>query len=303
VRRDARSRNQCWRGGCCSAAIRLIRGPYTCAIDVVEFYETHPINEEQILVALAARGVDLETLRPEDLFDLDQDHYGGLEAVDALAALARIQPDSRVLDVCCGIGGPARYLAHRYGCRVTGIDLTATRVESALRLSAMVGLAGRVRFVCGDAARLPFEGLSFDACIGQEAFVHISDKSALLGECRRVLRHDGRLAFTDWIAEALTGTERARLAETIAARDIESRDGYRTRLAAAGFVDVEDESLSVAWAAILRDRLEMYRGLESETVARFGREHHERYVANYAFFVELVENGVLGGARFEATAR
>ena len=124
--------------------------------------------------------------------------------------------------------------------------------------------------------------------------MHISDKSALLGECRRVLRHDGRLAFTDWIAEALTGTERARLAETIAARDIESRDGYRTRLAAAGFVDVEDESLSVAWAAILRDRLEMYRGLESETVARFGREHHERYVANYAFFVELVEDGVLG---------
>jgi hypothetical protein len=124
----------------------------------------------------------------------------------------------------------------------------------------------------------------------------------LLGGCRRVLRSGGRLAFTDWVAQELSDAERARLDATIAAHDIQTRAGYRTLLEAAGFDEIEEVSLSDQWAAILRDRLEMYRGMERETVERFGREHHERYVANYAFFVELVERGALGGARFSVTA-
>ena len=92
--------------------------------DVVAFYETHPINEWQILNALKEQGKGMDQLRPPDLFEFDQDHYGGIEAVDSLAERAAIGKSSGVLDLCAGLGGPARYLAWRFNCRVTGVDLT-----------------------------------------------------------------------------------------------------------------------------------------------------------------------------------
>ncbi len=73
----------------------------TRAIDrVIHFYETHPINEEQILAKLQAAGVPLEGLREEELKHFDQDHFGGLEVVDLLAARAEIDASCHVLDVC-----------------------------------------------------------------------------------------------------------------------------------------------------------------------------------------------------------
>lgn len=80
---------------------------------VTTFYDRHPINAWQILTTLERQGKSLAQLTPPDLFPLDQDHYGGLEATDILAAWAGVGPDSHVLDICAGLGGPARYLAWR----------------------------------------------------------------------------------------------------------------------------------------------------------------------------------------------
>ncbi|MBI3030283.1 MAG: methyltransferase domain-containing protein [Candidatus Rokubacteria bacterium] len=269
---------------------------------VVDFYDRHPINEGQILDALARRGKDLSALTPEDLFDLDQDHYGGLQAVDALARLGGVGQNSRVLDLCCGLGGPARFLASRFGCRVAGVDLTHSRCASAARLTRLVGLSGRVSFVGGDAVRLPFKAGSFTACLSQEAFLHVPDKAGALAECARVLIPGGRLAFTDWVAgPKLSPGERRRLSEWMATAGVENFDGYRRLLSRVGFGAIEAEDLSDWWRRILRERLQMYRRLEAETVARFGQARYEEYDQLYAFFVGLVEASKLGGGRFSAT--
>jgi hypothetical protein len=105
---------------------------------VVRFYETHPINEYEILEKLRAAGVDLGTLTEEALKDYDQDHFGGLAAVDVLAEKAGVTSAAHVLDVCSGMGGPARYLACRLGCLVTGRDISRSRHEGAFRLSELV---------------------------------------------------------------------------------------------------------------------------------------------------------------------
>src|SRR6185503_6933223 len=141
-------------------------------------------------------------------------HYGGLAAVDTLARRARIGPHSRVLDVCAGLGGPARFLASRRGCRVVGIEMNGGRAAGARRLTARVGLGSLVKVARGDATRLPFRAGAFDACVSQEAFLHIADKPAVLRECRRVLALGGRLAFSDWITHpGLSDGERRRLEE------------------------------------------------------------------------------------------
>jgi len=256
-----------------------------------------------VLDAVARRrGGDLQGLVPADLFDFDQDHYGGLAAVDALARRAGIGPRSRVLDVCAGLAGPARFLASRRGCRVVGVEMNAGRAAGARRLTDRVGLGPLVEMVRGDATRLPFRAATFDVCVSQEALLHIADKAAVLRECRRVLVAGGRLAFTDWITHpGLSDGERRRLEEWMAATALQSLGGYREMLGRLGFQAVDAEDLSAEWRPLLRQRLAMYRALRADTVARLGEAHYEAYDQLYTFFVALVEGGRLGGGRFTAT--
>ncbi|HEV8643164.1 MAG TPA: methyltransferase domain-containing protein [Methylomirabilota bacterium] len=273
-------------------------------MSVTDFYDRHPINEQQVLAAVARRrGAVLAALTAEDLFDFDQDHYGGLAAVETLARRAGIRGASRVLDVCAGLGGPARFLASRFGCRVVALELNQGRAAGAHRLTRLVGLAGRVVAVRGDATALPLASARFDACLSQEALLHVEDKAAVLGECRRVLVPGGRLAFTDWTAyPRLDDRERQRLREWMGATTLQTLDGYRRLLGRAGFGAIEAEDVSEQWRPILRARLEMYRALRAETVARFGERWYRDYQQLYTFFVRLVEAGRLGGGRFTGTS-
>ena len=270
---------------------------------VVDFYDRHPINESQIMVALSRQGKDERSLRPEDLYEWDQDHYGGLPAVQALARRAEISPQSAVLDVCAGLGGPARFLARHIGCRVTGVDLNQGRCAAGRRLTALVGLSGHVRMVRGRAEHLPFRDGAFTAVVSQEGLLHVPDKEAALAETARVLVAGGRIAFTDWIATSRLGDgERERLQTWMAATTIATMSRYRAYLDRAGFVAIEAEDLSAAWIDILRERARMYRAMRADTVARFGEARYGEYTQLYEFFVGLVVAGKLGGARFSATA-
>ena len=117
----------------------------------VYFYNRHPISCEIILTKLRASRGHLDGLRPEELYPHDQDHYGGLAATDELARGAQVGKGSRVADFCAGLGGTVRYLAHKYGAGVTGIELTPARVSGAQELTRRVGLHGTARIVEGIA--------------------------------------------------------------------------------------------------------------------------------------------------------
>jgi sarcosine/dimethylglycine N-methyltransferase len=272
-------------------------------VRVTDFYDRHPIDAEQVLAAVARRRGGLAApLRADDLFDFDQDHYGGIAAVAALARVAGVATGARLLDVCAGLAGPARFLATRYGCRVVALELNPGRAAGAARLTRLVGLQGLVQVVRGDAATLPLARGRFDVCLSQEGFLHVEDKAAALAECYRVLRRGGRLAFSDWIARPRLGDgERQRLAEWMAAVTLQTPAGYRSLLGRVGFTAVEAEDLTPEWRAILRRRLELYRAMREDVTARFGRAWYGDFMQLYEFFVGLVEAGKLGGGRFTAT--
>jgi SAM-dependent methyltransferase len=269
----------------------------------MDFYDRHPIGEAQIMAALRRRGLPPGgPLAPEDLFDLDQDHYGGPGAVEALARRAGITAASRVLDVCAGLAGPARVLAQGRGCRVVACELNHGRATGGARLTRLVGLGRRITMVRGDARALPFDAESFDACISQEGLLHIDDKASVLAECHRVLARGGRLAFTDWIAyPRLDERERERLMRWMAATTLQGLAGYRMLLGHTGFRDIEAEDVSGEWRVILRERVNRYRAMRADTVATLGEARYLEYQQLYAFFVGLVEDGKLGGGRFTAT--
>jgi ubiquinone/menaquinone biosynthesis C-methylase UbiE len=271
--------------------------------DVVDFYDRHPISAPQILDTLRRQGKDGARLDLDDLGELDHDHYGGRAAVEALARRAALRPGARVLDVCAGLAGPARFLAGRFGVHVLALDLNAGRCAGGARLTRLVGLEALVRPVRADAQALPLRTGAFSAVISQEGLLHVPDKGRVLGECARVLAPGGRIAFTDWIATPrLADNERAQLTAWMAAVNLQSVAGYSALLARAGFAGIEAEDVSAQWIDIVQRRFAMYRGLREDTVARLGEARYEEYRQLYAFFVGLVEQGKLGGARFSAGA-
>ena len=146
---------------------------------------------QRIVAGLKALGKDPGSLTHEDLAPADEFHSAGRSATRTLAELARIPPESRVLDVGSGLGGPARYLAATLGCDVTGIDLSPEFCEAANALSRMTKLADRTRFQVGDALALPFVESRFDLVWTIQMQMNIRDKPSLYSGIARVLRPGG----------------------------------------------------------------------------------------------------------------
>ncbi len=154
----------------------------------------------RILSTLTAEGKDLDRLTAEDLSPYDQFHSRGHQATAELAQLLNPQAGQLVLDLGCGIGGPARWLATQRGCRVVGLDLTEVYCRTACELSARVGLSRRTAFVCADGLAPPFATASFDLIWTQHAAMNIADKARLYREVARVLKPGGRFGLYDVMA-------------------------------------------------------------------------------------------------------
>ena len=268
---------------------------------VEAFYSRHPISRDQILARLHAARGHLDRLGPEELYPYDQDHYGGLEVVDALAARAGIVSGSRVADFCAGLAGPARYLAHRYGAIVTCIELNPNRAPGAADLTRRVGLGDRVRVVRADVMQVPLRDACMDAVVSQEALLHVPDKRVALSEAHRILRPGGRLAFTDWtVHRQLDAGDAEAMWRGIAAQALQSSASYREMLQDIGFRLVSEEDLTDQWGDILETRFAMYCRLREETVALGTPSGDDDFYRAYRRLVDLVKSRVLGGARFTA---
>ncbi len=162
---------------------------------------TDHYGQERLLDSIEAGfeqlGKPLDSLTIEDLAVLDEFHTGGRPATEVVLGRLELGPDLTVLDVGCGLGGPARYCATTFGCRVTGIDLTPSYVEAAIALSGWVGLGESVDFHVMSAVDPAFDSGSFDAAYLLHVGMNIADKSGLFTAIAEVLRPGGRLAVYD----------------------------------------------------------------------------------------------------------
>jgi SAM-dependent methyltransferase len=192
--------------------------------------------ERVILDALAASGKDIDRLVPSDLSPVDEFHTGARQATIDLAERLDFHADMHILDVGCGIGGPSRYLAETPGCRVTGIDLTPSFVDTAAALARRVGLADRVQYRQASALELPFDAGTFDGAWMLHVGMNIEDKARLFREIRRVVARGGQFAIFDVMriggGELVFPLPWATSPQT---SFVETPQAYRTALEEAGF--------------------------------------------------------------------
>jgi SAM-dependent methyltransferase len=208
---------------------------------------------------LARMGKTESTVTAEDLAPVDEFHIGGRAATGDMARQLALTASDRVLDIGCGLGGPARQIAAHYGCHVSGVDLTRDYVEAGNTLSRWLHLEDRVSLHHGDALALPFADGSFTAAYMLHVGMNIADKSALFSEVARVLRAGARFAIFDVMrtgdGELSYPLPWASTADTNA---IVSPRNYCDALSAAGFdIASERERRNVALDYFARQRAEV----------------------------------------------
>jgi ubiquinone/menaquinone biosynthesis C-methylase UbiE len=210
------------------------------AFDVTSHY-TRGNLLERIDAALASDGVDPFHPTTDALAPYDQFHGRGMEATIEIADLMPVRASDVLVDIGCGIGGAARYLATRFRCRIVGIDLTPEFCDVARELTNRLGLSDRVTAEVANALALPFADATFDGAYSMNVSMNIADKAAFHREIARVLKPGGWVVLSEISAGSSAPldfpTPWARSAET---SFLATADETRRSLMAAGFTIVEE---------------------------------------------------------------
>jgi sarcosine/dimethylglycine N-methyltransferase len=210
---------------------------------------------ERLKTALSAFGPQDQRLMPQQLAALDQFHTRGLAATAELAKLAGIGSDMSVLDVGSGVGGPARFLAATFGCRVTGVDLSEAFVDAARYLTERTGQSGQVSFETASALELPFDNGRFDTVLLQHVAMNIADRAGLYREIRRMLKTGGRFATFDAVTNGGDLHHPVPWARTPATSFLLTAEATREAIEPAGFRTLtwqDDTEAAKAWFTQLR---------------------------------------------------
>lgn len=214
---------------------------------VQDYYVRHTV--ERLLKRWHPEHIHFGLFEPQDHIDLRRPQTPGpfpgltraLERmIDEVVEPAGIRACHHVVDAGCGVGGTARYMARKYGCRVTGINVSEVQLAIAEKRTKGAGMERRVGFAFADCSvRLPFPDGSVDAVVNIESACHYDDRPQFLREVRRILKPGGRLAASDWLVTERTSP--AQLEEYIrplcsawAMPNLENRSSYSRILREAG---------------------------------------------------------------------
>ena len=155
--------------------------------------DVYPVIE----AALRRMGKPLDTLTVEDLAPVDHFHARGFPATVKLADRLPVMAGQHLVDIGCGLGGPARYMAKRFGCTVSGVDITAPFIAAAAKLTTLLHMEEQVRLDLGDGLRLPYRDGMFDGAYTQHVTMNVADRRGFFAEAHRVLKPGGFFALTE----------------------------------------------------------------------------------------------------------
>lgn len=200
----------------------------------------------------------------------------------------------RILDIGCGIGGPAFEMARSFGAEVVGIDLEQPLVERATEAANRLGLAGQCSFEAVEIGPLPFAEQSFDIVVSAGALTQTEDKAGVFRECWRVLRPGGTISLYDWTKSEAEISDDMRYWFKMEGLTyaLETLQAYAGHLASAGFVDVRIEDASDWYRTQAQLEYELMRGdLYPRMLELLGQESADHFVENWRAMVVVCDSG------------
>jgi len=257
---------------------------------------------------LCPRTLELDILRVEksqphkinakELAPLDQDHFMGLAATNSCIDETRISGESVVLDIGSGLGGPARYISHRTGCRVLGVEIQRDRLLASMKLTRMVGLDGRVQFVHADIAAVPLPRRRFTHAIAFLSILHILDKPSFLQHLREFLVEGGQLYIEDYYQNrAVAAADSTMLLRTVSCPNLMRLQHYLQCLDGAGISVTATSDMTHVWRQLVDQRHQDLTVNRASYVRAYGEKATERAAQFAAGVLKLFQSGVIGGIR------
>ena len=220
---------------------------------------------------------------------------------EIMADIAKLEEGSRVLDLGCGYGAAARYLARKCGCNVAGINVSEKELEVAKARALEAGLQDLLTFESGDFHILRYEDESFEVVWSQEAFLHGANKNQIISEAKRVLVPGGKLVFTDLVVTAGTSpSDRERIYKRVRSPVMWEADDYHRCLLAQGFqvLQMQDWSAHVARSySWIKDQVEKSRDV---LLVKIDSQTIDRTMDGLGFWVDSANAGKIGWALFAA---
>jgi SAM-dependent methyltransferase len=215
---------------------------------------------------------------------VEQESFVRASEILALARRAGIGPGVSVLDLCCGVAGPGRYITRTLGCIYLGVDSS----ESAVAVAADRARGLACRFELAQVPPLP-PG-TFDVALLLETMLAFRNKAALLGEVARTLPVGGRFAFTVEEGAPLTESERARMpaADTVWLTPLEE---LHALLAQAGLAVRWEEDWSASHREAAAALADAYADDSTAIASRIGRPALDRLLQSHRLWSEWLAVG------------
>lgn len=202
----------------------------------------------------------------------------------------------RILDIGCGIGGPAMDMARLHGAEVVGIDLEAPLIDRATTKASESGLQDQCLFECVAPGPLQFPDHTFDIVISSGAITQTEAKESLLDEIIRVLRPGGYLSCYEWMRSERDFSDEMRYWFKVEGLTyaLETLDMYEERFRNAGFDNVRTKDASDWYRLEARREYELIRDeWYGRLVEQLGQGDADHFVEDWRAMVVVCESGEL----------
>jgi cyclopropane fatty-acyl-phospholipid synthase-like methyltransferase len=240
-------------------------------------------------------------LEAQDFQSFDQEHFLGLEPVDAAIDLLRIQPGGRILDIGSGLGGPARYIARMTGASIDAVEVQEARALLSRHLTALSCLSERVATINQDFCEMAESVVQYDGAISLLAMLHFLDRSRAHRQACRFMKVGARLLIEDYVVRRpITLREKDFLLGAISFPSPMNLREYCDSLSAAGLKVLSVTDMTTDWHRQVKMRAEGFLKVQSKLLGDYTESQLADLLSFFVDVAEIFDMGIVGGVRILA---